>query len=255
MIVALCSAKGSPGVTTTAALLALHWPRGACTLLEADPSGGSLVARWAGHRRISIEPGLISLAATREPIDASTLHTHSQPVTERVRVLAAPPNPGQARAALTSLGDNAANALTTIASALDMVIDCGRFDPASPSTRLLRNADITLLLTRPRLDDVAVLAGVAASLRDARVNVQLVCVGNKPYLADEVATHVGLPLAGVIAEDARNASQLVARESSDHSLRKLLARSIRALGQNIAAGAPPPAIVAPSNLVGIRNDQ
>ena len=39
-VVALTSASGSPGVTTTAVGLALTWPR-PVLLIEADPTGGS----------------------------------------------------------------------------------------------------------------------------------------------------------------------------------------------------------------------
>ena len=39
-VVALASASGSPGVTTTALGLALLWPR-PVLLVEADPTGGS----------------------------------------------------------------------------------------------------------------------------------------------------------------------------------------------------------------------
>ena len=39
-VIALTSASGSPGVTTTALGLALLWPR-PVLLVEADPTGGS----------------------------------------------------------------------------------------------------------------------------------------------------------------------------------------------------------------------
>jgi hypothetical protein len=39
-VIALASASGSPGVTTTALGLALLWPR-PVLLIEADPTGGS----------------------------------------------------------------------------------------------------------------------------------------------------------------------------------------------------------------------
>ena len=42
-VVALASASGSPGVTTTALGLALLWPR-PVLLVEADPTGGSRLA-------------------------------------------------------------------------------------------------------------------------------------------------------------------------------------------------------------------
>ena len=62
-IVALVSASGSPGVTTTALGLALLWPR-PVMLVEADPTGGS--GLLAGYFRCTREydSGLIELALT-----------------------------------------------------------------------------------------------------------------------------------------------------------------------------------------------
>lgn len=46
-IIALVSAKGSPGVTTTALACALTWHR-RLVLAECDPSGGSVLAGYLG---------------------------------------------------------------------------------------------------------------------------------------------------------------------------------------------------------------
>lgn len=60
-IITLCSASGSPGVTTTALGLALSWTR-PVILVEADPTGGS--ALLAGYLRGTTTPpdSLIDLA-------------------------------------------------------------------------------------------------------------------------------------------------------------------------------------------------
>ena len=119
----------------------------------------------------------------------------------------------------------------------------------------MRSAAFTLLVTRPQLADIAVLAGVADSLRDVRANVHLVCVGNRPYHPYDVANHVGLPLAGIVADDPRSARQLLACDANARSSRTALVRSVLALAQNLAVGNPPPSAVTPSNLVGIGHDQ
>ena len=43
MLIALCSAKGAPGVTTSGLALALSWPR-PVVLAELDPAGGDVLA-------------------------------------------------------------------------------------------------------------------------------------------------------------------------------------------------------------------
>ena len=66
-VVALASASGSPGVTTTALGMALRWPRPAL-LVEADPTGGS--GLLAGYFRGATEydAGMIELALTSTSI-------------------------------------------------------------------------------------------------------------------------------------------------------------------------------------------
>ena len=69
-VVALTSASGSPGVTTTAVGLALTWPR-PVLLIEADPTGGSgvLAGYFRGTREYDV--GLIELALSpASPADA-----------------------------------------------------------------------------------------------------------------------------------------------------------------------------------------
>ena len=60
-VIALASASGSPGVTTTALAMALLWPR-PVLLVEADPTGGSglLAGYFRGTREYGA--GLIELA-------------------------------------------------------------------------------------------------------------------------------------------------------------------------------------------------
>ena len=62
-VVALTSASGSPGATTTALGLALLWPR-PILLVEADPTGGSGLLAGYFHGTREYEAGLIELALT-----------------------------------------------------------------------------------------------------------------------------------------------------------------------------------------------
>ena len=77
-VIALTSASGSPGVTTTAFGMALLWPR-PVLLLEADPTGGS--GLLAGYFRGTREyvGGLIELALT-----SSSIHDGLAEVSERI---------------------------------------------------------------------------------------------------------------------------------------------------------------------------
>ena len=69
----LCSAHGAPGVTTTALTLAGVWPKNRqCLLVEADPSGGVVAARFG----LQDSPGLASLAAAARRL---ALHCGGRP--------------------------------------------------------------------------------------------------------------------------------------------------------------------------------
>ncbi len=72
-VVTFLSAKGSPGVTTTALLAAALWPRPAL-LLEADPAGGDVAARVpaADGGLLDTSRGLLPLlTAARRGLDAA----------------------------------------------------------------------------------------------------------------------------------------------------------------------------------------
>ena len=61
-LVTVMSAKGAPGATTTAMLLAALWPR-PTILVDADPNGGDVALRLPGEagRTLDRERGLLSL--------------------------------------------------------------------------------------------------------------------------------------------------------------------------------------------------
>ncbi|MEL7155005.1 MAG: hypothetical protein AAFN30_00245 [Actinomycetota bacterium] len=207
MLVAVASRKGSPGVTTLAALLAAHWPAPPTTRLvvEADPSGGSLAARWSVAHGLTWDPGLLTLSTNRRPIGADLLPSTAQPVADGLWVAAAPPGADQVAAGLRRLADGGAAGL---ASAPDLVtvVDCGRLGAGSPSMPLARRAALVVMVCRPRLDEVHALLPAVGELRQAGCELALVTVGDRPYDPAEVAQAVGVELLGVVPVDERAAA-------------------------------------------------
>lgn len=61
-LVALVSAKGSPGVTTTALAMTLTWPKPAIAA-ECDPAGGDVLASYI-RGTVPAKPGLLGAAST-----------------------------------------------------------------------------------------------------------------------------------------------------------------------------------------------
>jgi hypothetical protein len=207
--VAFASAKGSPGVTTTLAALAGTWPADRpLVLVELDPSGGDLVARFD----LGTEPGLVTLAASgRRDLNGETLLAHTQPLPAAPagdgpfrRVLAAPVSADQATAALTALRGGLARALDGVDA--DVLVDCGRLDPSSPVFEVATRAELLVMLARPIVSEVHHLSARMGALPSATTS--LLTVGDRPYAVDEVAEAVGAHPLGCVAFDPRAAAAL-----------------------------------------------
>ncbi len=168
-------------------------------LIEADPEGGVLAARWHHSLGVTHDPGLLSLAATRDGSALERVRQHGQPIGDGLELVAGPPGGAQAEACLRELGGGAAEALRD--APVVCIVDCGRLHPASSALPLARAAERVLLVTRPRLDEVVGLAPAAERLLAAGLTPTLVCIGTAPFAPAEVAEHVGLPLRAVIADD------------------------------------------------------
>ena len=236
MIWAVAGGKGAPGATTLAALLAWCWPdrSAARVLVEADPEGGVLAARWHSWAGLTQEPGLLSLAAARGGSPEERLHRHAQALVEGVELVAGPAGAAQAEACLRALGEATTAAIGGGSDAT--FVDCGRLHPASAAIPWARAAHRTLLVARPRLDEIMALRPLAERLTSAGVSAALVSVGDRPFDPSEVAAHAGLPLLGVVADDRAGALALTARGLDDRRLRRSpLVRSVTRLAERLAA--------------------
>lgn len=228
-LVALASAKGSPGVTTLARTVAGHWSR-PVVLVELDPAGGDLAAREG----LPLEPGLASLAlAARSGLSAELLERHAQRLENGLSLVVAPVHPAQVQAALTVL----ANELAPVAAALagvDVIADCGRLDRSSPVVGVVRQADLVVLVAHPSLAGIAHLQSAVELVAPAEVGVVL--VGDGDYDAKEVGPALAVPVLGVVADDARGA-RLVGW-AGVRGRRSLLSRSAVSLASALAARLP-----------------
>ncbi|MQA02153.1 MAG: hypothetical protein GEV07_05310 [Streptosporangiales bacterium] len=215
-VFAMVSAKGSPGVTTTALVLAMTWPRPA-VVAECDPAGGDVLAGYLGGSVTSAR-GLLGTAATSRA--GSTADINKELVAldrEGTRlVLPGVTDPGQARA-LSTRWTALANVFAGLRlgdAATDVVADCGRLEAAGTPVPVLRRADMVVLVVRSTLRSVRAAQGWATRLRDdlaahgaggGRLYVLLVGDG-QPYRHDDVVAHLGLPSLGVVAWDPKTAA-------------------------------------------------
>src|SRR5436305_6058470 len=87
-LVVVGSVKDAPGVTTLAVGLVAGWPQPGAVLVEADPDGGDLAARFGHHP----DPGLMSFAAAaRSGAGGPSLRGHVQRLRLDIDVVLAPP--------------------------------------------------------------------------------------------------------------------------------------------------------------------
>lgn len=216
----LCSATGSPGVTTTALGLALGWPR---DVLLADCDRDPAQAVQAGYLR-GMDHGGRGLMALAQ------IHREGAALAPEVWRQALPLTsgedtlrrflPGFSSSGASRLFEHVWGALGEAFEALDangtdVVIDAGRVSTNGLPLGLLTVADAVLLTTRTSLRalagvriHLATLADQVRALPSPR-DVGLVVVGpGRPYGPGEIAAQFGAPCWAEVGWDPRSAGVL-----------------------------------------------
>jgi MinD-like ATPase involved in chromosome partitioning or flagellar assembly len=241
-LAAVCSAKGSPGVTTTALAIAVADPLGATSLLvEADPAGGDLASRLG----IPCEPGLASLAAAgRRRLDAELVEKHCQRV-GGVDIVAAPAGASSARAALKVLDGGFVQALKEQPERV-VICDAGRLDASSIALDLVKAADMVLVLTRCVFADLAHLAEEQSWWRGLGPPVALVlseaagAERRERYPAAEISSALDFEVLGSVAWDPKGVAALFGhrREVRRSALVQSAHSLVAALVQRLPGAVP-----------------
>jgi hypothetical protein len=253
--------KGSPGVTTSAVALAAAWPRRA-VVAECDPHGGDLVYRLTAENGGPLDPntGLLSIAlAARHGFDTNALPQHLQRVHGGMDVLLGLGTAEQA-AALAPLWQRLGRSFDQFADLQysetryggDVIADCGRVGPDSPTLEMMAFAAMVLLIARADAEQIAhvrdrvnglsqKLHGAHASTASvARPPIGVVLIA-PPRDAKQVAAQVGELLAataggaevlGVLADDPDGAAALNGRGRARVD-RSLLIRSARDVATSV----------------------
>ncbi len=145
-LVAFASAKGSPGVTTTALAMGALWPR-PVIVAECDASGADIPLRMENAAGGVLDPdrGLLSLAAAgRKGLRSDLVLAHTQRVIGGLDVLVGPRIPEQA-AGMTNFWPLLGAALDALPG-WDVLADCGRIGSTTPQTSVLRAARLLVLV-------------------------------------------------------------------------------------------------------------
>lgn len=195
-LIALASAKGSPGVTTAALLLGGLWPR-PVLLSECDPAGGDVALRIPASdgNPLDTHEGLLSLvAAGRKTMHPELVLQHCQQIVGGLDVLAGITVPEQA----AGLGQQWANLgpLLDAVEGRDVIADLGRIGAATPQNALLGSAHAIAMVVDTTPSNVV-------HLRE-RIS----------YVQDQVGGPMGTPVhVLVVAEPKRRTAVREIREA------------------------------------------
>lgn len=219
-LVALANAKGSPGTTTTALVLAISWPR-PVLLVEADLAGASILAGYF-RGQLAHDRGLGQLAIAHSHGDlASSLWDQTLTLVQNnqdKKLLPGIVSPHLAPSVANLWGALANQLVALERGGMDVLVDLGRLGPGGRDDRepLLRLADQVILTTGSRLPDIAVsrelvrsrTSVVEAAAREL-TNLSVLTIGpGRPYAPKEIARTIGLGSVGSIAWDPSGAEVL-----------------------------------------------
>jgi hypothetical protein len=213
-LIALVSAKGSPGVSTAALACTLTWPA-PMLLAECDPAGGDLLAGYLAKYELPPDRGIVPLAGSLLRGTADDLAGHlidlDAPKQKRLALqgLAAPAQASSLTPAWGRLGELFAS------SPYLVLADCGRLTTHHPPWPLLAKADLVLLALRPTsLRTVSPAVSAITSLRrelpgvDGKAgNLGLLVVGDG-ISGRELTRHLNVPAIANIAWDPATAAVL-----------------------------------------------
>lgn len=239
MLLTVGSVKGSPGATTAAVAMAGRWPAGGLPIVvEADPAGGDLLARF----ELNAYPGLVSLAAAARRIpnppapssrdagpralgppggeEAGLVWQHTQRLPGGLPVVVGAVGGDQAKAALAALAASGGTAVVRDAADAGravVIVDCGRVDPASAAAPIIRASDAMVVVIRPRADELAHFASMQPALTGWCAKVWLVLVGDG-YRPRDVERELRVPVLGSLPYDPKGAAALSGRPGARNDL-------------------------------------
>jgi hypothetical protein len=210
-VIALTSAKGAPGVTTTSLALAMAWPR-PTLLVEADMAGSSSIL--AGYLRglIPHHRGLIDLAVAHrnQAFGQQALFSASIELAgTQARLIPGITTPTQAKTLQPVWEPLTALLRGLERTGTDVIVDAGRAGAQYGPNPLLREADLTLLLTRTNLPAINATRARAATLTEDLIHngtgadaLALLLVGEgHPFSTRDVRQVTPVHIAGSVAWD------------------------------------------------------
>lgn len=225
MLITLVSAKGAPGVTTTALALVAVASSAQALAVEMDPAGGDVECLLAGT---GTNPGLMEVAIDlRRSVHPDAVLARAFEVSPGIRVILAPTGEMQATSALGSVGAR----LPAVLCALEAVVvaDAGRWSRSQPTASRLQGSTVVAVVVEPSVASIEHARSLVEQLHGFDVGVvAAIAMGDRPYPPAEIAAALGVPVAGQIARDPGGVRELLAGGVSRKWRRSWLAGSASA---------------------------
>jgi hypothetical protein len=243
-VVAFASCKGAPGVTTLVTLVGAAWTGRRPVVVEHDPSGGDLAARFG----LSSRCGWSSAhTAIRREGAIGDLGPHLQQLPGGLDVLVGtrPPTPsGDGDGERTAAG--LCEAAEGMEHGADLLVDLGRLASDEPVRCWLHRAERVVIVSAADPASVLQVREHAPSLVDRSVGaVGLVLVGAPDHRPEEIADFTGLPVLGTLPFDRETALAVCgAHAPARRVLRSRLVRSATRLASELRAVGPGAATAA-----------
>ena len=243
MLISIASAKGSPGASTSAHVLAAVWPR-PVVLAELDPVGSDLVYRTRSREGAPLDSdrGVVSLAAAIRRDPATPLRDHLTVIEGDLPVLVGLSRPDQA----TAIEAGWAGLTTSLHQHGDVIADVGRLSPGAPSLGAALASDITLFVVRPGVENYGhlrerlswIIAETSRRSEQARLGILLIAPWKVRHEAEDLTrllrgSNLEVPVVGVLALDPGAADSLAGRQARPLG-RTLLVRSARTVATALA---------------------
>jgi hypothetical protein len=151
MLIAVCSDKGSPGVTTSALALAAAWSAPA-VVVEADPSGGDLAMRIRASKAALPEtPTVLTVAtAARSNHERDLLDRHTHRLNKNVSVIPAP----ILREQMAGVRDWELLSTALARCTQPVFADLGHLHSAAKAAAVAAQADLVIAVARPTATSV-----------------------------------------------------------------------------------------------------
>jgi len=238
VLVALCSGKGSPGVSTLACVVGAVWPAfREVVVAECDPSGNDLAVRFG----LAPRRGTASLVLARRSAEGGgpMMDLHLQSLPGGLNVLTGPVNPDAARAVdreLATFGHD------VFPLDVDVLVDCGRLSAdANGQQSMIDAANRVIVVCRPDPAGIAhaKVALEAVNRSSSTTPPFLVAVGQSRFPTREIERALEVEIIEHVPTDPEAAGIACGMPGSPRRLaRSRLVEAARRIANRLLDDAP-----------------